>query len=172
MGRLRKVKIDEIVQLRNAGYTQQETAERAAVNLKTVRNYDPLKQPRHAAPLLEERVRCLEHLVHYLTGIAVVTANYLPTCPHCEGQDLLPAEGKETETSRRIPEVHTWACPKCGFFVDTYPRIGRDSIVWVDSRTGSPAKSPLGHRQSAPARSKRTRGRGSHRIGNEQTGAN
>jgi hypothetical protein len=146
MGRLRKAKIDEIIRLRNDGYTQQETAERARVNLKTVRKYDPLKQPKHVAPPLEERVRCLEALVHYLTGIAIVTGDYPPTCPHCLNQDLLWADAKELEALGAFPYIHTWACPKCGFFVDTYGRIDPESIKFVDLETDKPLRSP--HKRS------------------------
>lgn len=149
MGRLRKAKIDEIVRLRNDDYTQQETAERAEVNIKTVRKYDPLKKPKHVVTPLEERVRCLEDLVHYLTGIAIVTGDYPPPCPHCENQDLLQAEGKQTQTRRAIPEVHTWACPKCGFFLDTYQRIDPESIRWVDPKTGKLLRSPPGQERRA-----------------------
>jgi len=43
MGRLRKDIVDKIIKLRKQGYTQAETAEKAGVNLKTVRKYDPLR---------------------------------------------------------------------------------------------------------------------------------
>jgi len=44
MGRLTKAKVDEIRKLRQEGYTQKETAEKAKVHLRTVRKYDPLKE--------------------------------------------------------------------------------------------------------------------------------
>jgi len=150
LGRLRKAKIDEIIRLRNDGYTQQETAERARVNLKTVRKYDPLKQPKHVAPPLEERVRCLEHFTHYIIGIAVDRAEYPPPCPHCLNQDMLLVDAKELEALGAFPYIHTWACPKCGFFLDTYGRIDPESIRWVDPETGKLSQSP-------PTRGRRAR---------------
>jgi len=44
MGRLTKSKKDEIMKLREQGYTQKETAERVKVHLRTVRKYDPLRE--------------------------------------------------------------------------------------------------------------------------------
>jgi len=44
MGRLTKSKTDEIRKLREQGYTQKETAEKAGVHLRTVRKYDPLRE--------------------------------------------------------------------------------------------------------------------------------
>jgi len=142
MGRLRKAKIDEVIRLRNDGYTQQETAERARVNLKTVRKYDPLKQPKYVAAPLEERVWCLEHFVHYIIGVAIDREEYPPLCPQCEDQDMLMVEGKETETRRAKPYTHTWACPKCAFFLNTYRRLDPGSIWWVDPETGKLLQSP------------------------------
>lgn len=58
MGRLTKSKIDEIGKLREQGYTQKETAEKAKVHLRTVRKYDPLREkPVRPAP---EPVKGLE----------------------------------------------------------------------------------------------------------------
>lgn len=155
MGRLRKAKIDEIIRLRNDGYTQQETAERAGGNLKTVRKYDPLKQPKHVAPPLEERVRCLEHFIHHIIGVAVDTKEYAPLCPHCGEEDMLLVEGEETETRMANPAVLTWACPKCGFFIDTYGRVDPESIRWVDPKTGKLLRSPPSRER--PARRSRKR---------------
>ncbi len=142
MGRLRKAKIDEIIRLRNDGYTQQETAEKVGVNLKTVRKYDPLKQPKHVAISLEERVRCLEHFTHYIIGVAVDRAEYPPPCPHCENQHMLLVEGRDLEIRMTDPHVLTWACPKCAFFLDTYGHIDPESIRWVDPKTGKPLRLP------------------------------
>jgi hypothetical protein len=149
MGRLRKAKVDEIVRLRNEGYTQNETAEKAVVNLKTVRKYDPLKQPKYLAVPLEERVRCLEHLVHYLLGYTYALGGefdeevYPPLdCPHCENKVLLLASGNELETRRKIPGIHTWACPKCGFFLDTYQRIDPGSVQIATQTAPKSSKSP------------------------------
>jgi hypothetical protein len=49
MGRLRKSLVDKIVRLRNQGYTQPETAEKAGVHLKTVHRYDPLRKSKKVA---------------------------------------------------------------------------------------------------------------------------
>ena len=151
MGRLRKAKIDEIVRLRSEGYTQKETAEKAEVNLKTVRKYDPLKQPKYLTIPLEEKVRCLEHLIHRLTGYIFslgveieMEEDLLPDCPHCENQDLLRADGNELETRRANKFMHTWACPKCGFFIDTYQRIDPQSVQIATRTAPRPSKSPPG----------------------------
>ena len=40
MGRLTKAKIDQIEKMRKEGYTQQETAEKTGVHIRTVRKYD------------------------------------------------------------------------------------------------------------------------------------
>ncbi len=40
MGRLTKAKTDQIARLRKAGYTQQETAQKTGVHIRTVRKYD------------------------------------------------------------------------------------------------------------------------------------
>jgi len=53
MGRLTKAKIDEIGKLREQGYTQKETAEKAEVHLRTVRKYDPLRE-KPAMPARQE----------------------------------------------------------------------------------------------------------------------
>jgi len=47
MGRLRKAKTDQFIRLRSKRYTQNETAEKVDVNLKTVRKYDPVKRPKY-----------------------------------------------------------------------------------------------------------------------------
>jgi len=54
MGRLTKVKIDEIARLRGQGYTQKETAEKVGVNLRTVRKYDPLREQRPIRPTVHQ----------------------------------------------------------------------------------------------------------------------
>jgi DNA-binding CsgD family transcriptional regulator len=40
MGRLTKAKIDQIAKLRKEGYTQQETAQKTGVHVRTIRKYD------------------------------------------------------------------------------------------------------------------------------------
>ena len=88
MGRLSKAKIDKIVKLREDGYIQKEVAQKVAVDIKTVRKYDPLrqsvKQPQEETPLLSELLKridgienaigkmisakrqgCLYHEIHY-----------------------------------------------------------------------------------------------------------
>ena len=87
-------------------------------------------------PSLEDRVRCLESLVHELWSVAVDTCEYPPPCPHCDNEQLFDAEGVEMESTRAHPGIHTWACPKCGFFVNTSLRIDPKSIEWLDPDTG------------------------------------
>jgi len=86
----------------------------------------------HMDPSLEDRVRCLENLVHEIFSMTVDTGEYPPCCPRCESQELFRAEGRETESKLAEPSVLTWKCPKCGFFIDTYKRIDPESIKWVD----------------------------------------
>lgn len=54
MGRLAKEKVDEIIRLRQRGYTQKEAAEKAKVHLRTVRKYDPLRDRRPVKPTPEQ----------------------------------------------------------------------------------------------------------------------
>ena len=54
MGRLTKAKIDEIIKLRKQGYTQEETAEKAKVHLRTVRKYDSLRVQKPVRPATEQ----------------------------------------------------------------------------------------------------------------------
>ena len=51
MGRLTKVKIDEIARLRGENYTQKEIAEKLGVHIRTVRKYDPLRERKPAGPI-------------------------------------------------------------------------------------------------------------------------
>ncbi len=74
-------------------------------------------------PAIEHRLRCLEDLVQQILGLAVDTDEYPPYCPHCDGQKMFQAEGRETESTITHPWVLTWKCSKCGFFIDTYKRI-------------------------------------------------
>jgi len=64
MGRLAKAKTDEIVKLRQQGFTQRETAEKVKVHLRTVRKYDPLKE-KPIKPT-RERVKELEEVISEL----------------------------------------------------------------------------------------------------------
>jgi hypothetical protein len=91
---------------------------------------------RQADPSLEERVRCLEDLIHEVFMLTVDTDEYPPLCPRCDNQELFQAEGRETESSLAHPVVFTWKCPGCGFFVDTYKRIDPKSIKWIDPDSG------------------------------------
>lgn len=83
-------------------------------------------------PSLEERVRCLENLVHEVFSITVDHNRYPPYCPRCDGQELFQCEGREAESTIAHPWVSTWKCPKCGFFINTYKRIDPKSIRWID----------------------------------------
>ncbi len=92
---------------------------------------------RQMDPSLEDRVRCLENLVHEIFSLIVGTNEYPPYCPRCEGQELFRCEGRETESTIAHPWVPTWKCPKCGFFINTYKRIDPASIKWVDPNSGN-----------------------------------
>ena len=87
---------------------------------------------REIDPSLEDRVKCLENLVHELFSTTVDTNEYPPYCPRCENQELIKGEGMETESRLAQPWVITWKCPKCGFFINTYKRIDPESIKWIN----------------------------------------
>jgi len=93
-------------------------------------------------PLLEDRVRCLEDLLHQVLSVGVDTLEYPPLCPRCGDQELCRCEGREMESTFAHPEVHTWKCPKCGYFVNTYRGIDPQSIKWVDPESGDYIKKP------------------------------
>lgn len=83
---------------------------------------------RRMNPSLEDRVRCLEDLVHQVFLLTVDTDECPPLCPHCEDEELCRCEGRQMESKLAQPWVLTWKCPKCGFFLDTYRRIAPKSI--------------------------------------------
>jgi predicted RNA-binding Zn-ribbon protein involved in translation (DUF1610 family) len=97
---------------------------------------------RQTDPSVEDRLRCVEDLVHQIFCIAVNTREYPPYCPHCDNQELFRCEGRETESSLAQPWVITWKCPKCGFFIDTFKRIDPESIRWIDPDTGKFTSKP------------------------------
>jgi len=86
---------------------------------------------RQVDPLLEDRVRCLENLVHEFFSLTVDTDKYPPLCPRCGNQELCRCEGREMKSKLAQPWVITWKCPQCGFFMNTYNRIDPKSINWV-----------------------------------------
>lgn len=91
---------------------------------------------RQTDPSLEERVRCLENLVHEVFMLTVDTDEHPPLCPHCENQEMRKCEGREIETNIGIPWVPTWKCPKCGYFLNTYKRIAPESIELIEPEGG------------------------------------
>lgn len=92
---------------------------------------------RQVDPTLEERVRCLEDLVHTLVCFALDYRKFPPFCPRCEGQQLLPGEGREVESNIAHPWVPTWKCPKCGYLINTYKRIDPESITGIEPDAGA-----------------------------------
>lgn len=107
---------------------------RKRVEILASRQLDPSK--------VEERLRCVEDLVHQLFCVAVDTRDFPPLCPHCDSQDLFRCEGRETEPSLAQSCVITWKCPKCGFFVNTYKRIDAQSITWINRESGARIDKP------------------------------
>ena len=87
---------------------------------------------RKTDPSVEDRVRDLEDLVHQLFLLADNAHDWLPICPHCQEWEMTSAEGTETESPRPNPQIHTWCCPKCGYFMNTSGRIDPDSVVFTD----------------------------------------
>ena len=99
MGRLTKAKVNEIAKLRQLGYTQKETAEKAKVHLRTVRKYDPLHESRAGGQLsVEDRLVALEEAVR--TSWDYI---YLLECAMCRLEPLCHKLEKET-----------YPCPRCG----------------------------------------------------------
>jgi len=92
---------------------------------------------RQVDPSLEERVRCLEDLAHTLVCFALDYRKFPPLCPRCEGQQLLPGEGREVESSIVHPWVPTWKCPQCGYVINTYKRIDPESITGIEPDVGA-----------------------------------
>lgn len=62
MGRLSKVKVDEIKKLRREGYTQEETAIKVGVHVRTVMKHDLLKEQKATKPLTKEDIQLEEAL--------------------------------------------------------------------------------------------------------------
>jgi len=116
--------------------------------------------PEHTAPSVEDRLRCLEDLLHqvllmaYVLFMTVDAVEWPPRCPHCDNQELIRCEGRETESSLAHGWVITWKCPKCGFSINTHKRIDPKSIEWLDLGGGSHTGKP-----KASARSRRKKSR-------------
>jgi len=96
-----------------------------------------LMASRQVDPPLEERVRCLEDLVHTLVYLALDYRKFPPYCPRCENQKLLLCEGREMESNIAHPWVPTWKCPKCGYFINTYKCIDPESITGIEPDVGA-----------------------------------
>ena len=94
MGKLRKTIVDMIVRLRKKGYTQAETAEKAGVNLKTVRKYDPLRQSDKTPITKVVKGPSAEDLEHYIKCLGDWVDSLATTVQHDLGAKLM--------------------CPKCG----------------------------------------------------------
>ncbi len=94
---------------------------------------------RELNPLVEDRLMCLEDLLHQvllMTCVLFMAVNeddWPPDCPHCDNQRLIRCEGRETESSLAHHWVITWKCRRCGFFVNTYKRIDPKSIQYSDT---------------------------------------
>ena len=86
-------------------------------------------------PSIEERVRFLQGLVYDLYA-RQDTKSWPPACPRCENEDLYECEGVETLIKHRRPEMPTWKCAKCGYFIDTSQLIDPKSLRWVNPETG------------------------------------
>lgn len=102
MGRLRKDIVDKIIKLRKQGYTQAETAEKAGVNLKTVRKYDPLRQSDKTPIAKVVKGPSAEDLLHYIKclgdwaySLAITFQDDFKTdlrCPKCTVGKLVTNE--------------------------------------------------------------------------------
>lgn len=104
-------------------------------------------------PSFEDRIRCLEDLVHGIFCLGVDHHEYPPYCPRCEGQELFICEGREMESNIAHPWVPTWKCPRCGYFINTYKRIDSKSITRIDADMSAHidkpknVRSPRGNKQ-------------------------
>jgi Zn ribbon nucleic-acid-binding protein len=114
MGRLKKSKIEEIIQCRLDGDTQEETAEKVDVNIKTVQKYDPLHKSRKVlrpyknltADLLEHYLKCLGDWTDSIITTLRFEKGIELMCPHCmEGKLTLDSEGD------------MYSCVKCGYLM-------------------------------------------------------
>ncbi len=101
-----------------------------------------MQASRRVAPSDEDKLRCLEDLVHQLLIAVVTTDEYPPSCPYCDNHDLCECMGREKESTQAHPWVPTWKCPKCGYFIDTLKRIDPESIKWVDPDSGKYSDKP------------------------------
>jgi len=98
---------------------------------------------RQVSSPVEHRLKCLEGLVHELISVVAIYHEWPLTCPQCENEELYWAMGTEIESTLAHPQVYTWKCAKCGFFIDTSKRIDPESIGWVNPRTGEFSSKPV-----------------------------
>jgi hypothetical protein len=81
----------------------------------------------------EARISYLEDLVHQIIAMTINWAEYQLMCPRCKNEELISAEGREIDSKLKHPEVITWKCPECGFFINTYKRIDPKTIRFSDN---------------------------------------
>ena len=107
MGRLTKAKIDMIVKLRKEGYTQQETAEKTGVHIRTVRKYDVTRtrngvDNKTAIKNAHQAMRVLIEWILVLVWQLMSEEDLY--CPHCLGESVSYDE-----------EADAFLCHQCGY---------------------------------------------------------
>lgn len=114
MGRLRKSVVDQIVRLRNQGFTQIEVAEKTGIDIKSVQKYDPKRKSREAAAAklaeaaaidrLEREIKCLGDWIDAIVNTLRFHANVELMCPSCMAGTLGFRD-----------EADTYSCKSCGY---------------------------------------------------------
>jgi DNA-binding CsgD family transcriptional regulator len=140
MGRLTKAKIDQIAKLRKEGYTQQETAQKTGVHVRTVRKYDvtrtrkgldnktTIRNAQQAIlvlvdwlwvfiyPLLSEENLCCPRCLGESLSFDDTAGTFI--CQQCGHRMILPEKVCENCLSLNTisfdQEVKSQVCQKCG----------------------------------------------------------
>ena len=107
MGRLTKAKIDQIAKLRKEGYTQQETAQKTGVHVRTVRKYDVNRSQNRLdyKTALGNAQQAILALFDWLwVYIFPLLSEEGLNCPHCLGESMSYDD-----------EAETFLCQQCGY---------------------------------------------------------
>ena len=113
MGRLRKSVVDKIVRLRNQGYTQQETAEKAGVHLKTVQKHDPLRKSKKVTTVPSAKGEPITDLQSDIKTLGDWIESLQETLKYKMEVDLLCP--KCSEGTVEDDGTGTFICQKCGY---------------------------------------------------------
>jgi hypothetical protein len=108
MGRLTKTKIDQIAKMRKEGYTQQETAQKTGVHVRTVRKYDITRNQyrldTNNKNVIRNAQRTIVVLIDWLCVVIYpLLSKKVVNCPRCLCESL-SYDGK----------ADAFICRKCG----------------------------------------------------------